>query len=136
MKFKKKIKTRVKEFREEKGLTQQELADIVGVSRQTIYYLEKGDYNPSLTLSFKISETLDKPLNKIFFRVPIIKDKIESLSFKKIKAISENLGLSYDKLVSLTEISEDKLSKDFSEDLLKLISKALDMEFKEIFKID
>ena len=135
MKFKKRIKTRVKEFREEKGLTQQELADHVGVSRQTIYYLEKGDYNPSLTLSFKISETLDKPLNQIFFRVPIIKDKIESLSIEKTKAISEELGISIGKLVSLTEISEDKLTESFDKELLKKISESLEMSFEDAFTI-
>lgn len=133
MKFKKRINTRVKEFREESGLTQQELADRVGVSRQTIYYLEKGDYNPSLTLSFKISEVLDKTLNEIFFRVPIIKDKIESLSVKKSKKIAEKLEISHNKLLSLTEISEDELSETFNEEILKKISELLDMDFNDIF---
>jgi len=133
LKFKKRINTRVKEFREESGLTQQELADRVGVSRQTIYYLEKGDYNPSLTLSFKISEVLDKTLNEIFFRVPIIKDKIESLSVKKSKKIAEKLEISHNKLLSLTEISEDELSETFNEEILKKISELLDMDFNDIF---
>ncbi len=133
MKFKKRIKTRVKEFREEKGLTQQELADRVGVSRQTIYYLENSDYNPSLTLSFKISEVLEKPLNEIFFRVPIIKDKIESLSVKESKMIAEKLEISYSKLLSLTEINEEELSEAFNEDFLKKISELLDMDFNDIF---
>lgn len=133
MKYKKKIKTRVKEFREEKGLTQQELAERVGVSRQTIYYLEKGDYNPSLTLSFKIAESLEKPLSQIFFRVPIIKDKIESLSFKKIKSISKDLGISFNKLQSLTEIGEDSLDEKFDEQLLRKISGILDLKFEDVF---
>jgi putative transcriptional regulator len=123
----------VKEFREKKGLTQQELADRVGVSRQTIYYLENSDYNPSLTLSFKISEVLNKPLNEIFFRVPIIKDKIESLSVKESKKIAEKLEISYNKLLSLTEIREEELSEEFNENLLKKISELLDMDFNDIF---
>jgi putative transcriptional regulator len=134
MKFKKKIKTRVKEFREELRLTQQELADLVGVSRQTIYYLEKGDYNPSLTLSFKISEVLDKPLNEIFFRVPVIKDKIESLSLKELKSISKQLEISYERLVSLTEMSEEELNENFSVKQLKDISEVLDMDLEDVFQ--
>jgi hypothetical protein len=67
--------------------------------------------------------------------VPIIKDKIESLSFKKIKAISENIGISYDKLVSLTEISEEDLKDAFSKDILKKISESLGMKFEDMFNI-
>lgn len=133
MEFRKKIKSRVKEFREEMKLTQKELADQVGVSRQTIYYLERGDYNPSLTLSFKIAEALNKPLNDIFFRVPIIKDKIETLSLKRLKAISKKIGISYNKLASIIEMNGEELSNNFSEELLKKISRFLDSEFDELF---
>lgn len=133
MEFKKKIKSKVKEFREEMQLTQQELADQVGVSRQTIYYLEKGDYNPSLTLSFKIAEALNKPLNEIFFRVPIIKEKIESLSLKNLKEISKKIGISYGKLASIAEMNEKELSKHFSQELWKEISRILGFDFDELF---
>lgn len=133
MKFKKKIKSRVKEFREELGLTQQELANRVGVSRQTIYYLEKGNYNPSLTLSFKIAEILNKPLIETFYRVPIIKDKIESLSFKKLKEISKKVGISYNKLGSITEMNEKELSEAFDEEILRKIANLLELDFNELF---
>jgi putative transcriptional regulator len=115
------------------GLTQQELADQVGVSRQTIYYLERGDYNPSLTLSFKIAEALNKPLNDIFFRVPVIKDKIESLSLKKLKSISKKIGISYNKLASIAEMNGDELSEHFSQELLNKISRILGFDFDELF---
>ena len=48
-------------------LSQQELADKVGVSRQTINAIEKGDYNPTINLCIKICKVLDKTLNDLFW---------------------------------------------------------------------
>jgi len=45
------VETRIRELREEKRLTQEQLADLVDVTRQTILFLEKGKYNPSLRLA-------------------------------------------------------------------------------------
>ena len=47
-------------------MTQKELADMVGVTRQTIMAIEKGKYSPSLELAFKISEVFNKPLEEVF----------------------------------------------------------------------
>ncbi|MCM4173802.1 transcriptional regulator [Arenibacter sp. TNZ] len=47
-------------------MTQEELADKVGVTRQTIMSIEKGKYSPSLELAFKIAEIFGKPLQEIF----------------------------------------------------------------------
>ena len=60
------METRIKELREEKGLTQQQLADIVDVTRQTILFLEKGKYNPSLRLAWMIAEVFEKSIEEIF----------------------------------------------------------------------
>ena len=60
------METRIKELREEKGLTQQQLADIVDVTRQTILFLEKGKYNPSLRLAWMIAEVFDSPIEEVF----------------------------------------------------------------------
>ena len=60
------IKNRVKEIRAEKNLTQGELAELVGVTRQTIISLEKGSYVPSLLLAMKLSETLGTPMMEMF----------------------------------------------------------------------
>lgn len=60
------MQTRIKELRDEKGITQQGLADIVDVTRQTILFLEKGKYNPSLRLAWKIAEVFDKRLDEVF----------------------------------------------------------------------
>ncbi|MDZ7717709.1 MAG: helix-turn-helix transcriptional regulator [Balneolaceae bacterium] len=47
-------------------MTQQELADEVGVTRQTINALEAAKYNPSLELAFKIADVFDRPLEEVF----------------------------------------------------------------------
>jgi putative transcriptional regulator len=51
----------------EKKLSQQDLADLVGATRQTIGLIEKGKYNPSLNLCIKIAKALDKTLNDLFW---------------------------------------------------------------------
>lgn len=53
--------------RVENGLSQQELADLVGATRQTIGLIEKGKYNPTLNLCSKIAKTLNKTLNDLFW---------------------------------------------------------------------
>ncbi len=54
------LETKIKEFRNEKGLSQQKLAELSGVTRQTINALENARYNPSLLLAFRITKILDK----------------------------------------------------------------------------
>lgn len=54
------METRIRQLRQEKGITQQELADSSGVTRQTINALENARYNPSLLLAFKITKILGK----------------------------------------------------------------------------
>lgn len=54
------------EIRKQHKMTQQELADILEVSRQTIISLESGKYNPSLELAFKLSKQFRMPIEKIF----------------------------------------------------------------------
>ncbi len=58
---------KLKLARIEKGLSQQELADLCEVTRQTIGLVEKGKYNPTLNLCIKIANTLDKTLNDLFW---------------------------------------------------------------------
>jgi putative transcriptional regulator len=60
------LQTRIKELREKHGITQQGLADIVDVTRQTILFLEKGKYNPSLRLAWKISEVFNMRVDEVF----------------------------------------------------------------------
>lgn len=58
---------RLKLARIAKDLTQEELANIVGVTRQTIGLIEAGKYNPSLSLCISICKALDKTLNDLFW---------------------------------------------------------------------
>lgn len=60
------MKTRIKEFRARHDLTKESLATLVGVRRETIVFLEKGKYNPSLKLAFKIARTLDTKIEELF----------------------------------------------------------------------
>jgi putative transcriptional regulator len=66
------IHNRLAVLRAERNLSRQELADAVGINFQTIGYLERGDYNPSLELAFKLSEFFDLPIEAIFSRAPFV----------------------------------------------------------------
>lgn len=57
----------MKQARAQAGLSQQELADILGVSRQTINAIEKGDYNPTIKLCVGICRVLGLTLNDLFW---------------------------------------------------------------------
>jgi len=52
---------------EKNEMTQQELADLIGVSRMTVYSIEKGKYVPSTVLALKISKVFGKPVEEIFY---------------------------------------------------------------------
>ena len=60
------VQNRVKELRIERGWTQQELADRVGVSRQSINSIERQRYEPSLTLALKFAQVFKRPTDEIF----------------------------------------------------------------------
>ena len=60
------MKTRMKEYRSRAGLTQEKLAEIVGVRRETIIFLEKGKYNPSLKLAHDIAKVLKTTIDDLF----------------------------------------------------------------------
>lgn len=64
------ITNRIAELRERAKLSRIDLAERVGVNPQTIGYLERGEYNPSLALAFRLSELFDLPVEKIFLRKP------------------------------------------------------------------
>ncbi len=61
---------RIAVLRAERALSRQDLADAIGVNYQTVGYLERADYNPSLELAFRISEYFGLPLEAIFSRTP------------------------------------------------------------------
>lgn len=60
------MKNKVEEYRKQFNEKQEELANIVEVSRQTIISIEKGKYNPSILLAFKIAKHFNKSIEEIF----------------------------------------------------------------------
>ena len=60
------MKNRISELRKARGMTQQDLADLLGVTRQTIISLEGGRYNPSIMLAFKLAQAFDLHIEEIF----------------------------------------------------------------------
>lgn len=65
-----KIYNRLAVLRTERGMSRLALANAIGVNYQTIGYLERGEYNPSLELAFRISEFFDLPIEAIFSTSP------------------------------------------------------------------
>lgn len=61
------LSTKLKEYREAKGLKQADLAELVGVRRETIVNLEKGKYNPSLKLAMDIVKVFHTTVEELFF---------------------------------------------------------------------
>ncbi|SDF45946.1 DNA-binding transcriptional regulator, XRE-family HTH domain [Methanolobus vulcani] len=60
------MRTRIKELRARYDMTQEDLANKVGVRRETIGFLEKGKYNPSLKLAYKVAITLETTIDELF----------------------------------------------------------------------
>ena len=60
------MKNRLEELRKDRGINQEELAAVLGVSRQTIGSLENGRYNPSILLAFKIARYFGRSIEEIF----------------------------------------------------------------------
>lgn len=61
------LSTKLKEYREAKGLKQADLAELFGVRRETIVNLEKGKYNPSLKLAMDIAKVFHTTVEELFF---------------------------------------------------------------------
>jgi len=60
------MRTRIKEYRAKYNLTQEKLAEMVGVRRETIIFLEQGKYNPSLKMARNVAKALQANIDEIF----------------------------------------------------------------------
>jgi len=78
-----KIYNRISVLRQERGISRKELAEKIGVNFQTVGYLEREEYNPSLDLAFRISEYFNLPINLIFSTKPLKPLSEELLNLKK-----------------------------------------------------
>jgi DNA-binding XRE family transcriptional regulator len=66
-----KLYNRIGVLRAERALSRAALADAIGVNYQTVGYMERGDFNPSLEVAFRISEFFGLPIEAIFSRTPM-----------------------------------------------------------------
>ena len=64
------LHNRIAVLRTERGMSRQDLAEALGANYQTIGYLERGEYNPSLELAFRITELFGLPIEAVFSRSP------------------------------------------------------------------
>jgi len=78
-----KIFNRISVLRQERGISRKELAEKIGVNFQTVGYLEREEYNPSLDLAFRISEYFNLPINLIFSTKPLKPLSEELLKLKQ-----------------------------------------------------
>jgi putative transcriptional regulator len=60
------LRNTVREARRSRRMTQAELAEAIGASRQTVVSIEGGDYAPSVLLALRIAQVLDQPINQLF----------------------------------------------------------------------
>jgi len=79
-----KLHNRLEVLRAERGLSRQQLADAIGVNYQTIGYLERGDFNPSLEIVVRLMEFFKLPLDAIFSRNPFkpLSEQVYGPAFK------------------------------------------------------
>ncbi|MCK4654079.1 MAG: helix-turn-helix transcriptional regulator [Candidatus Cloacimonetes bacterium] len=78
-----KIFNRISVLRQERSISRKELAEKIGVNFQTVGYLEREEYNPSLDLAFRISEYFNLPIDLIFSTKPLKPLSEELLKLKK-----------------------------------------------------
>lgn len=64
------MKNRMKELRARDNITQAQLANMVGVRRETIVFLEKGKYNPSLSLAYAVAQVFNMSIEEVFIFEP------------------------------------------------------------------
>jgi DNA-binding XRE family transcriptional regulator len=80
-----KLYNRISVLREERGFSRKDLAERIGVNFQTVGYLEREEYNPSLDLAFRISECFGLPIELIFAAEPLKPLSQEVLEYKSRK---------------------------------------------------
>ncbi len=64
------MRNTLRELREQAGMSQQECADALGVTRQTVISIEKGHFDPRLSLAFRIAAAFDRPVGEVFLPEP------------------------------------------------------------------
>ncbi len=99
----------MKEKREHLGMSQEDLAKKVSVSRQTINYIENGTKTPDLTKAFEIARALKTEVSDLFIHVPVVQDLLLPLSVNELHSLWVDLGL------DLSNLRDKKVDFDLLE---------------------
>ena len=132
MRLKTQLVSKIKELRIKKNsTTQQELADAIGVSRQTISYIESGDYNPSLKIAHDIAEFFKKSIDNIFDYETVLKIKRENFNLTQ-EQLAMLISVDIEKIEKLEK--EEFTDKEWSLDILNKIANQLKCELDDLFE--
>lgn len=116
MRLKTRLVSKIKELREKSNfLSQESLADAIGVTRQTISYIEKGEYNPSLKIAHDLSKYFKMSIDEIFDYEPVLKIEIEKSNLTR-EDLALILGIDVEDLKKLERGEYDTLP-EFAEKL-------------------
>ena len=128
MRVRRKLISNIKLLRQESGITQEQLAELIGVSRQTISYLEKGEYNPSLKIAHDIARHFEKSIDDIFTYEPVI-----TIKRKQFNLTQEQLAslLAFD-LDDLKKLEDDEYAGGI--ELIEKIAKQLNCEVEDLIE--
>ncbi|MFY9484838.1 MAG: Hsp20 family protein [Patescibacteria group bacterium] len=100
------IKPQLKELRQTRQISQEELAEHLGVSRQTIFALEQGLSDPSLTLACKIAEFFDRQVEEVFFG----EAHVQLVPFRGIRDLHEEIDRFFDETVQTLPAAANQVS--------------------------
>ncbi len=127
----------MKEKRDLLGMSQEDLAKKVSVSRQTINYIENGTKTPDLTKAFEIARALKTEVSELFIRVPILqdKDKLGGFDNTSLLAFLREYGINLQVVNDDAHVDWDILESLSLENALKL-AKRLDLNPEEIFEFN
>ena len=84
------MKNRLEELRKQRGIKQEDLANALEVSRQTIGSLENGRYNPSIQLAFKIARYFNMSIEEIFIYTDFLISRCQKVISELVKLIEED----------------------------------------------
>ncbi len=108
VRLRRKLVSNMKKLRAEKKITQEQLAEAIGITRQTISYLEKGEYNPSLKIAHDIAKFFDKAIDEVFQYEPILKIKREQFNLSQDQ-LATLIGVNVKEIIKLENEEFDEI---------------------------
>ncbi len=134
MRLARKLVSKIKELREVNNfMTQQELADAIGVSRQTISYLEKGDYNPSLKIAHDIAKHFGKSIDDIFEYESVMKIRREEFNLTQ-EQLATLIGVKVEQIKKIE--NEEFKEEDKPPEFIEKIAKQLKCKLEDLIEFD